>query len=76
MGGNVVSSVGGVVRRVRHSRAGFFNSRSCRGIGRCASDHDDHGRDQPYGVGMLSQVHSEWQFGAMVDNGDTPPKAP
>lgn len=76
MGSNVVSSVGGVVGRIRHSRARFSYPCSCRGIGRCVSDHDDHGCDQPYGVGMLPQIHSERQARALADNGDASSETP
>jgi len=76
MGGNVVSSVGGIVGRIRHSRAGFPYPHSCRGIGRCVSDHDDHGCDQPYGVGMLPQIHSERHARALADYSDPSSKAP
>ena len=76
MGSHVLSPVGGIVRGFGHSNIGFSYPCSCWGIGHGASGYDDHGRDQPYGVGMLSEIHRKWPFGTLADNGDTSSKAP
>ena len=76
MGSHVLSPVGGIVRGFGHSNIGFSDPRSCWGIGHGASGYDDHGRDQPYGVGMLSEIHRKRPFGTLADNGDTSSKAP
>ena len=76
MGCHVLPSVGGIIGGVRYSVFGLRHSHSCCVFGRRAIGDDNHGRYQPYGVGMLSEIHRKWPFGTLADNGDTSSKAP
>ena len=56
MGRDVISPVGGAIRRICHTGSRLPDPHSRRRIGGCADNYDGYGHHQPHGVGIVSEV--------------------
>jgi hypothetical protein len=74
MGRDGISSMGGPDRRTGNSCPSFYNSSAHWRIGHDFIGDDNHGDQQSYGLGNVSQMDGSWPVRKNTDNSDASSK--